>query len=34
VTSPPKPVQVEQEGNVPDQTEISITATKREAVVQ
>jgi iron complex outermembrane receptor protein len=34
VTSPPKPVQVAQEGNVPDQTEIIITATKREENVQ
>lgn len=34
VTSPPKPVQVAQEGNVPDQTEIIITATKREENLQ
>jgi outer membrane receptor protein involved in Fe transport len=34
VTAPPKPVQVAQEGNVPDQTEIIITATKREENVQ
>src|SRR6476620_424611 len=34
VTSPPKRVQVAQEGNVPDQTEIIITATKREENVQ
>src|SRR5215210_7158814 len=34
VTSPPKKVQVAQEGQVPDQTEIIITATKREENVQ
>src|ERR1044071_8652692 len=34
VTAPPKAVQVAQEGNVPDQTEIIITATKREENVQ
>src|SRR3954467_1752611 len=34
VTAPPKRVQVAQEGNVPDQTEIIITATKREENVQ
>src|SRR5689334_18537946 len=34
VTAPPKQVQVAQEGNVPDQTEIIITATKREENVQ
>ena len=34
VTAPPKQVQVAQEGQVPDQTEIIITATKREENVQ
>jgi iron complex outermembrane recepter protein len=34
VTSPPKRVQVAQEGQVPDQTEIIITATKREENLQ
>src|SRR5690348_3213929 len=34
VTAPPKSVQVAQEGQVPDQTEIIITATKREENVQ
>lgn len=34
VTSPPKAVQVAQDGNVPDQTEIIITATKREENLQ
>lgn len=34
VTSPPKKVQVAQEGQVPDQTEIIITATKREENLQ
>lgn len=34
VTSPPKTVQVAQEGRVPDQSEIIITATKREENLQ
>jgi outer membrane receptor protein involved in Fe transport len=34
VTSPPKQVQTAQDGNVPDQTEIIITATKREENLQ
>ena len=34
VTSPPPRVQVAQDGNVPDQTEIIITATKREENLQ
>jgi outer membrane receptor protein involved in Fe transport len=34
VTAPPRQVQVRQEGQVPDQTEIIITATKREENVQ
>jgi outer membrane receptor protein involved in Fe transport len=34
VTAPPAPVQRAQEGNVPDQTEIIITATKREENLQ
>ena len=34
VTSPPPEVQVAQDGNVPDQTEIIITATKREENLQ
>jgi outer membrane receptor protein involved in Fe transport len=34
VTAPPAPVQRAQEGNVPDQTEIIITATKREENIQ
>jgi outer membrane receptor protein involved in Fe transport len=34
VTSPPKRVQVAQEGQVPDQSEIIITATKREENLQ
>src|SRR5437868_6217223 len=34
VTAPPKQVQVAQEGRVPDQTEIVITATKREENLQ
>ena len=34
VTAPPKPVQVAQKGQVPDQAEIIITATKREENVQ
>ena len=34
VTAPPKNVQVAQEGQVPDQTEIIITATKREENLQ
>ena len=34
VTSPPKPVQVAQDGQVADQSEIIITATKREENVQ
>ena len=34
VTAPPPPVQQAQDGNVPDRTEIIITATKREENVQ
>src|SRR5258708_40299363 len=34
VTAPPKKVQVAQDGNQPDQTEIIITATKREENLQ
>src|SRR3982750_4621486 len=34
VTAPPPPVQRAQDGNVPDQTEIIITATKREENLQ
>ena len=34
ITSPPKTVQVAQEGRVPDQSEIIITATKREENLQ
>src|SRR5436305_9219877 len=34
VTAPPPRVQQAQEGNVPDQTEIVITATKREENLQ
>src|ERR687890_1089676 len=34
VTSPPPAVQTAQDGNVPDQTEIIITATKREENLQ
>ena len=34
VTSPPPRVQTAQDGNVPDQTEIIITATKREENLQ
>ena len=34
VTAPPPPVQTAQDGNVPDQTEIIITATKREENLQ
>ena len=34
VTAPPQRVQIAQEGQVPDQTEIIITATKREENLQ
>src|SRR5690348_11012387 len=34
VTAPPAPVQTAQDGQVPDQTEIIITATKREENLQ